>query len=145
MTVLLDSSVLVQAQRMPDSETALRLGELLASGEAVITGPVAMEYIQGALGPEELDTLTEWIVSLDSLDTGQMVWVTAGQLGTRLLRAGLPLPDADIIIAATAIRHDIPYTPSTKVSTAYLNSSYTNLLQPEPLKSCACDSKEPNQ
>ena len=108
MIILLDSSVLIQAQRMPHSETTLHLGELLASGEAVVTGPVIMEYIQGALGPEELDVLTERIVSLDSLDTDQMVWVTAGQLSNRLLRAGLSLPDADIIIAATAIRHDVP-------------------------------------
>ena len=108
MTVLLDSSVLIQAQRMPDSDTTLHLGALLASGEAVVTGPVIMEYIQGALGPEELDTLTERIVSLDSLDTDQMVWVTAGQLSNRLLRSGLSLPDADIIVAATAIRHDVP-------------------------------------
>ena len=108
MTVLLDSSVLIQAQRMPDSDTTLHLGALLASGEAVVTGPVIMEYIQGALGPEELDTLTERIVSLDSLDTDQMVWVTAGQLSNRLLRSGLSLPDADIIVAATAIRHNVP-------------------------------------
>ena len=108
MTILLDTSVLIQAQRIPDAETTLHLTNLLASGEAVVTGPVIMEYIQGALGLEELGALTERIVSLDFLETDQMVWVTAGQLSNRLLRAGLSLPDADIIIAATAIRHNVP-------------------------------------
>ncbi len=108
MTVLLDSSVLIQAQRMPDSEASVHLGSLLASGEAVVTGPIVMEYIQGALSPEELDTLTERIISLDYLETDQMVWVTAGRLSNRLLRTGLSLTDADVIIAATAIRHNVP-------------------------------------
>ena len=108
MTVLLDISVLIQAQRTPDSETTLHLGTLLASGEAVVTGPVVMEYIQGALNPQELNTFTDRIVSLDFLETDQMVWVTAGQLSNHLLRAGRSLPDADIIIAATAIRHNVP-------------------------------------
>lgn len=93
---------------MPDSQTTLHLGSLLASGEAVVTGPVVMEYMQGALNRQQLNDFTERIVSLDFLETDQMVWVTAGQLGSHLLRAGLSLPDADVIIAATAIRHDVP-------------------------------------
>jgi len=108
LTVLLDSSVLIQAQRRPHSETTLYLGALLASGEGVVTGPVVMEYIQGALSPQELDAFTERIVSLDFLETDQMVWVTAGQLSNRLLRTGLCLTDFDVVIAATAIRYDVP-------------------------------------
>ena len=108
LTVLLDSSVLMQAQRMPDSEAALHLRQILASGEAVVTGPVVMEYIKGAKTREELDLFTQFIVSIDYLDTDQPVWLTAGQLSNRLLRSGLTLTDADVIIAATAIRHNVP-------------------------------------
>ena len=108
MTVLLDSSVLMQAQRMPHSESALYLRQILASGEAVVTGPVIMEYMKGAKSREELVLFTQSIVSIDYLDTDQAVWLTAGQLSNRLLRSGLSLPDADIIIAATAIRHEVP-------------------------------------
>ena len=108
MTVLLDSSVLMQAQRMPHSEAALYLRQILASGEAVVTGPVIMEYMKGAKSREELVLFTQSIVSIDYLDTDQAVWLTAGQLSNRLLRSGLSLPDADIIIAATAIRHEVP-------------------------------------
>ena len=93
---------------MPDSEAALHLRQILASGEAVVTGPVVMEYIKGAKTREELDLFTQFIVSIDYLDTDQPVWLTAGQLSNRLLRSGLTLTDADVIIAATAIRHNVP-------------------------------------
>ena len=106
--ILLDSSVLMQAQRMPDSQAALHLRQMLATGEAVVTGPVVMEYMKGAKTSEEVDLFTQFIVSIDYLETDQPVWLTASQLSNRLLRAGLSLPDADIIIAATAIRYDVP-------------------------------------
>ena len=106
--ILLDSSVLMQAQRMPDSQAALQLRQMLATGEAVVTGPVVMEYMKGAKTSEEVDLFTQFIVSIDYLETDKPVWLTASQLSNRLLRAGLSLPDADIIIAATAIRYDVP-------------------------------------
>ena len=108
MTVLLDSSVLIQAQRLPDSEATRQLGVLLASSEAAVTGPVIMEYIRGAKSLEELDFLTERIVSLDFLEMDQAVWVIAGQLNYRLELAGIPLSNMDLILAATAIRHEAP-------------------------------------
>ena len=106
--ILLDSSVLMQAQRMLDSQAALHLRQMLATGEAVVTGPVVMEYMKGAKTSEEVDLFTQFIVSIDYLETDQPVWLTASQLSNRLLRAGLSLPDADVIIAATAIRYDVP-------------------------------------
>ena len=106
---------------MPHSESALYLRQILASGEAVVTGPVIMEYMKGAKSREELVLFTQSIVSIDYLDTDQAVWLTAGQLSNRLLRSGLSLPDADIIIAATAIRHDVPlYT---------LNKGFTRIAE----------------
>lgn len=108
MTILLDSSVLIQAQRLPDSETTRHLGVLLASGEAAVTGPVVMEYIRGARSQGELDFLTERIVSIDFLEMDQAVWVIAGQLDYRLMLAGDPSGTMDLILAATAIRHGVP-------------------------------------
>ena len=107
MTILVDSSVLIQAQRQPGSETAVQLGALLASGEAAVTGPVIMEYIRGARNREEVDFLTRRVVSLDFLAMDQSVWVLAGRLGNRFLRSGERLPNADLSIAATAIRHGV--------------------------------------
>ena len=79
MTVLLDSSVLIQAQRLPESEATRQLGALLVSGEAAVTGPVVIEYIRGARSQEELEFLIQRIVSLEFLEMDQPVWVIAGQ------------------------------------------------------------------
>ena len=108
MTVLLDSSVLIQAQRQPDSESTRQLGALLVSGEAAVTGPVVIEYVRGARSQEELGFLTRRIISLEFLEMDQAVWVIAGQLNYRLNLAGAPLPNMDLILAASAIRHKVP-------------------------------------
>lgn len=108
MTILVDSSVFIQAQRLPGSEATRQLGALLASGEAAVTGPVIMEYIRGARSQEELEFLTQRIASLEFLEMNQAVWVIAGELDYRLTHAGMPLPNMDLILAATAIHHGVP-------------------------------------
>ncbi len=108
MTVLVDSSVLIQAQRQPDSEATKQLEVLLASSEAAVTGPVIMEYIRGARSQEELEFLTQRIAYLDFLEMDREVWVLAGQLEYRLILAGSRMSNLDLIIAATAIRHQVP-------------------------------------
>ena len=108
MTILLDSSVLIHAQRLPNSDVTAHLGEIIASGEAMVTGPVIMEFIRGAKTREQVDRFTRTVVSIDFLEMDQAVWVVAGRLGIQLKLRGLGLPASDIIIAATAIRHDVP-------------------------------------
>ena len=126
MTILLDSSVLIQAQRQPDSETATHLAALLASGEAAVTGPVVMEFIRGARNLEEVDFLTRRVLSLDFLTMDQAVWILAGRLGNRFLRTGARLPNVDLSIAATAIRHGVPlYTLDRAFSTVPELSLYS--------------------
>ena len=106
--ILVESSVLMQVQRLPDSEEAGELGALMASGEAVVTGPVIMEYLRGARSTEELDFLAARIGSIECLEMDQQVWVIAGRLSNRLIRTGCMMSDLDVAIAATAIRHDVP-------------------------------------
>ncbi len=108
MTILLDSSVLIHAQRLPDSDITAHLGEVLASGEAVVTGPVIMEFIRGARSQEQIDRFTRTVVAIDFLEMDQAVWVVAGRLGIQLKLSGLGLPASDVIVAATAIRHNVP-------------------------------------
>ena len=108
MTILLDSSVIIHAQRLPYSDITVHLGEILASGEAVVAGPVIMEFIRGAKSQEQMDRFTRTVVSIDFLETDQAVWVTAGRLWIQLKRRGLYLATSNIVIAATAIRHDVP-------------------------------------
>ena len=106
--ILVESSVLMQAQRLPGSEVAEHLAALIASGEAAVTGPVIMEYLRGARSTEEFDFLASRIVSIDYLDVDQQTWVLAGRLNGRLIQSGQRLPNMDVVIAATAVRYDVP-------------------------------------
>ena len=106
--ILVESSVLMQAQRLPVSEVAEHLAALIASGEAAVTGPVIMEYLRGARSTEEFDFLAERIVSINYLDVDQQTWVLAGRLNGHLIQSGQRLPNMDVVIAATAIRYGAP-------------------------------------
>ena len=106
--ILLESSVLMQAQRLPNSEEAKHLASLIVSGEAAVTGPVVMEYLRGAQSDDEFEFLAERIAAIDYLEVDQQTWVLAGRLSRRYMRAGEMMSDLDTVIAATAIRYDVP-------------------------------------
>ena len=108
MTVLLDTSVLLHAQKLPETIVARRVAGLLATGEAAVPGPVIMEYMRGARTPDQLDFLRARIASVDFLVADQRVWTLAGTLAFHLRRTGKHLPDPDVLVAATAIRYDVP-------------------------------------
>ena len=105
---LIDSCILIQAQRLPNSKEAVELAALLISGEAAVTGPVIMEYLRGSRSDEEFDFLSERILSIKFLEMDEQTWVIAGRLSNRFMHSGKPMADSDVAIAATAIRHDVP-------------------------------------
>ena len=112
--ILVETSVLIQVQRQPNSKEAIELASLLTSGEAAITGPIIMEYIRGARTDEELSFLVTRLSSIDYLDMDRQAWITAGRLNNWLIRSGDRLTNMDVAIAATAIRHNVPlYTLDT--------------------------------
>ena len=106
--ILVETSVLIQVQRQPNSKEAIELATLLTSGEAAITGPIIMEYIRGARTDEELSFLVTRLSSIDYLEMDRQAWITAGRLNNRLIRSSDRLTNMDIAIAATAIRHNVP-------------------------------------
>lgn len=127
--ILVESSVLMHAHRLPESEDARELAALMSSGEAVVTGPVIMEYLRGARSMEEMEFLADRVVSISCLETDQQTWVIAGRLSNRLIRAGETMTDLDIAIAAAAIRHNVPlYT----LDTAFERISELRLHQASP-------------
>ena len=105
---LIDSCILIQVQRLPNSKEAVELAALLTSGEAAVTGPVIMEYLRGSRSAEEFDFLSERILSIKFLEMDEQTWVIAGRLSNRFMRAGEAMADSDVAIAATAIRHNVP-------------------------------------
>ncbi len=108
MTVLVDSSVFIQAQKWPHSKASEELRELISSGEAAVTGPVVVEYVRGARSSQQVEFLTQSVLSIHYLDTDRQVWVIAARISNRLMRSGNRISVPDAAIAATAIRHDVP-------------------------------------
>lgn len=108
MIVLVDSSVLIQAQRVPHSETARDLLDLLASSSVAVTGPVMIEYLRGARSQEDIEFLMDRVMSLPYLETDRQVWLIAARLSNRFMREGYTVSVPDATIAAAAIRHDVP-------------------------------------
>ena len=106
--ILVESSVLMHAQRLPDSDIAKHLAALIVSREAVLTGPVIMEDLRGSRTQDEFDFLAARVIAIDYLEVDQQTWVLAGSLSRRYIRSGETMSDLDVVIAATAIRHDVP-------------------------------------
>ncbi len=108
MTVLIDTSVLIEAQRRPNSEQSREFNRLVESGQAAITGPIIMEFIRGARSDQNVDYLIERLSSIAYLEMDRQAWTAAGAMGNGLMRVGEPLSDMDLAIAAAAIRYDVP-------------------------------------
>lgn len=106
--ILVESSVFIHVQRLPNSKEAVELAALLTSGEVAVTGAVMMECIRVARSAAELEFLIDSFSSFHYLDMDQRTWVIASRLNNRLLRIGCTLSDFDTVIAATAIRHNVP-------------------------------------
>ena len=106
--ILVESSVFIHVQRLPHSKEAIELAALLTSGEVAVTGAVIMECIRVARSAAELEFLIDSFLSFHYLDMDQQTWIIASRLNNRLLREGNTMSDFDTIIAATAIRHNVP-------------------------------------
>ena len=104
----MDSSVFIQVQKLPHSRASEELRDLIASGEAAVTGPVVVEYVRGARSPQQIEFLTRSVLSIHYLDTDRQAWVIAARISNRLMRSGNRISVPDAAIAATAIRHDVP-------------------------------------
>ena len=106
--ILVESSVFIHVQRLPNSKEAIELATLLTSGEVAVTGVVMMECIRVARSAAELEFLVDSFLSFHYLDMDQQTWVIASRLSNRLLREGIAMSDFDTVIAATAIRYNVP-------------------------------------
>ena len=114
MTVLVDTSVLIESQRRPNSEQSREFNRLVESGQAAVTGPIIMEFIRGARSDQNVDSLIERLASIAYLEMDRQAWTAAGAMGNDLMRVGEPLADMDLAIAAAAVRYDVPlYTLDT--------------------------------
>ncbi len=106
--IIADTSAWIEFIRDPKSPTGQLMVSLISSGEIAMIGPVLTEVLQGGRNLRDLEFLSSNLAGLEFLDTDQQVWDLAGRINFNLRRQGSQMAFADLIIAATSIRHDIP-------------------------------------
>jgi len=81
--------------------------ELIKSGSAWICGIVLYELAGGIRAEAEKHQVMDALANLKFADPSRAGWFHSGELAASLKKTGLNLPMSDIIIAATAIDHDL--------------------------------------
>ena len=105
--VIADSSIWIDFQRDPGSETGRELDRLLDADEVVMVGPVLTEVLQGARSEGELEFFSSHLTALLFLETSQETWVRAGELNYQLRQSGNMLSVGDLVISTLGLQHDM--------------------------------------
>jgi predicted nucleic acid-binding protein len=106
--VLIDTSIWIDADNMPDSREAAILDGLLLKDEAATTDIVVAEVLQGAGSEVKFVFLSRRLEAMHYLHADSEIWKTAARLSFDLRRRGLATPLSDLVVAAVALRWDIP-------------------------------------
>jgi predicted nucleic acid-binding protein len=105
MTVI-DTSAWIEALRRDGDEAVReRVRQALFSGEARFAPLVLLELWNGARGDSEKKSLREFEKFVPTLACDEGVWKLATKLAQKARAAGITAPAADLLIAATALRH----------------------------------------
>ena len=107
--VLVDTSAWIEFFRK-EGEPAYRdaIGTLLDDNEAALCGIILTELLKGARSDREYRELEDRLATLIYRETPETVWKKAGRLASQLLRKGVQVPTADLIIATIAIENRMP-------------------------------------
>ena len=101
--IVVDTSVWIEYLRTPDSEHGRALDSLLDRKEALLTGVVIAEVVQG-LGPDRQRTaVTDYLARLPYSDLSKDGWLHVGELAYQMRREGHTPGLADLAIATVAI------------------------------------------
>jgi len=106
---LVDTSVWI-GYFSPRAQTAAlgtlwdRVGGLVSSAAAAVTGMVRLEVLGGARDERDYERLAEALLAMPSLAMGEEPWDDAARMAFQLRRRGLTVPFPDALIAAVAIR-----------------------------------------
>ena len=106
--VIADTSVWINAQRVPDSRDSREFWRLFDRREIVLVGPVFAELLQGARTQREFDTLLSRFDALDYLEADRQTWQTVARIRRHLSRSGCQIGFSDTITAALSIQHATP-------------------------------------
>jgi predicted nucleic acid-binding protein len=102
--VVIDTSAWIRYFRYGNDEVSQLVGELVTKDEAVVTGVVLTELLQGIKTDKERQRLTALFSSLPFIETVREDWQTAGEDLRELRRRGVTVPVTDAVIATVAHR-----------------------------------------
>ena len=104
-SVLLDTSVWIDALRGKTPEIVAKTQRLLNDDRILTCGPVIFEIKRG-LRPKERKKVLPLFDALIRLSVDEVVWESAGDLDASLRRKGITVPPMDIIIAQVCLHHN---------------------------------------
>ena len=110
MTVLVDTSALIDYLRRAETDAAIRLRALQLSQELAVTDVVVMEVLAGARDERHLDQLKEFLGGFEHLSVAAIDDFVVAAALFRTCRSGgdTVRKMSDCLIAAVAIRNDVP-------------------------------------
>lgn len=106
--VIADTSVWINAQRVPDSRDSREFWRLFDKREIVMVGPVFAELLQGSRTQREFDTLLSRFDALDYLEANQQTWQIVARIRRHLSSRGCMIGFSDTITGALSIQHGLP-------------------------------------
>lgn len=104
--VVVDTTVWIDFFRGRNEPVRAALRELIRGRQAVLTGMVLAEVLQGIRTEQEADLVRNEFASLHYYEATRDTWSRAGSLSRELRQKGLTVPLSDLVIGVLAIEHD---------------------------------------
>ena len=105
-SVLLDTSVWVDALRGKTFDIVTVTQRLLNDDRVLTCGPVIFEIKRG-LRPPEQKKILPLFNAITRLSIDETVWDAAGELDALLRKKGITIPPMDVIIAQVCLHHKV--------------------------------------
>jgi predicted nucleic acid-binding protein len=105
--VVIDTSAWIRFFRYGNDEVSQLVEELVMKDQAVVTGVVLTELLQGVKTDKERQRLTALFSSLPFIETVRADWQNAGEDLQELRRRGITVPVTDAVIATVAHRRGL--------------------------------------
>ena len=105
-SVLLDTSVWIDALRGKTSSIVAITQDLLKDDRVLTCGPVIFEIKRG-LRPSERKKILPLFDALIRLSFDETVWDAAGDLDASLRKKGITIPPMDVMIAQVCLHHKV--------------------------------------
>lgn len=109
--ILIDTSAWIDFFRNQTGPIGDTVAALIEQDQAVITGPILTELLQGLKNKQETATLNELLSIIPFAEVTRNDWERTGNLLRKLRQQGITLPLTDALIAIVAKRHGFEVLP----------------------------------